>query len=478
MLKNLRLHFIFIFSSGLLQINYSIATIWLVGPSRTYTMPSQVSTLVLNGDTIDIDAGIYNSNVARWQANNLLLRGVGGFVHLKSYGLSYGDKAIWVIAGNNTRVEWIEFSECTSTSHNGAGIRQEGLNLTVGHCYFHNNENGILAGTLNPSKIVIEYTQFAYNGYGDGLSHNLYINNIDTLIFRYNYSHHAHVGHELKSRARVNIILYNRISNEATGDASREIDLPNGGLAFILGNEIEQGPNSQNSNIIGFGLEGLSNPAPHQLYAVNNTIVNDRSMGSFLSLQSGTSLLKAYNNIFAGPGTIINGSATILDTANNYYSTVLNAGFVNAAAYDYHMLSSSGAVNGGTNPGFVNSFSLSPVYEYVHTANMSLRITSAQLDIGAHEYGTATGINFTDPKNSELNIYPNPSPDGTFEIASNEKFIGITITDVLGKIVFERNKIEAFILPLKINGITGGIYFVIARGEGNTVLRRKIIILK
>ena len=34
------------------------ATVWQVGVSRQYTMPSQVSSLVKNNDTVEIDAGI------------------------------------------------------------------------------------------------------------------------------------------------------------------------------------------------------------------------------------------------------------------------------------------------------------------------------------------------------------------------------------------------------------------------------------
>ena len=257
------------------------ATLWQVGPTRTYIKPSLVSSLVQNGDTIEIDAGIYALDVARWSANNLLLKGVNGFAQLPSGGTTYGGKAIWVIAGDNTTVENIEFSEASCVDLNGAGIRQEGKNLTVRNCYFHHNENGILAGTVNPSNILIEYCEFGYNGYGDGYSHNLYINHVDTLTFRYNYTHHCNVGHEIKSRANVNFILYNRISDEDSATASRSIDLPNGGPAYIIGNEIEQGAFSQNSNIIGYGMEGLTNPGPQDIYAINNTIINNKSTGNF-----------------------------------------------------------------------------------------------------------------------------------------------------------------------------------------------------
>jgi hypothetical protein len=73
---------------------------WTVGPGQTYTAPSQVSTLVGNGDTVNILAGTYPSDVARWQADDLVLRGVGGMAHLESNGNAWGGKAIWVIQGD------------------------------------------------------------------------------------------------------------------------------------------------------------------------------------------------------------------------------------------------------------------------------------------------------------------------------------------------------------------------------------------
>src|SRR5512133_1172337 len=78
---------------------------WLVGPTRSHNVPSQVSSLARDGDTISIDAGVYAEDVARWSANRLVLRGVGGRAHLKANGKSYGGKAVWVIAGDSATVE-------------------------------------------------------------------------------------------------------------------------------------------------------------------------------------------------------------------------------------------------------------------------------------------------------------------------------------------------------------------------------------
>jgi len=278
-----------------ISINTS-ATTWQVGSTRTYKTPSAVTSLVQNGDIVEIDAGTYTANVCYWSKNNLTLRGVGGLAHLNANNTAYGRKAIWVIGGSNATVENIEFSNCHDVAgldKNWAGIRLEGTGLTVRNCYFHDNDNGILCGANALSDMVIEYTEFNHNGFADGYSHNLYIGNIRSLTFSHNYSHHAAVGHELKSRAAANYILYNRIGNETTGNASREIDLPNGGLAIIMGNQIQQGANSTNSNLVGFGMEGLSNPAPHECYLINNTLVNNRSEAVFLQIGTYTGKYKA-----------------------------------------------------------------------------------------------------------------------------------------------------------------------------------------
>jgi hypothetical protein len=438
------------------------ATIWQVGPSHTYTMPSQVSTLVQNGDTVDIDAGNYPSDVCRWQADNLLLRGVGGMAHLESNGLSWGDKAIWVIQGNNNRVEWIEFSECTSTSQNGAGIRYEGLNLTVSHCYFHNNENGILGGAFHPCTVIIEFSEFAYNGYGDGFSHNLYVGNIDTLVFRYNYTHHCSVGHELKSRAYVNYILYNRFSNEANGTASREIDLPNGGLAIVMGNVIQQGLNGQNSNLVGYGLEGLSNPAPHNLYLVNNTMVNEKPAGNFVNVSSSTNLYKGYNNIFAGAGSFLSGAPTTLDTAGNkIYSSISSAGFSNSAIYDYHLLLSSTAINAGTNAGTAgNGFSLTPISEYLHPANYMAKNISGNIDAGVYEYNSSTGI-FSSETAEDVRVFV---VDESLYIYSSEKISSFQVRDLQGRIASDKNDLSA---------LRTGIYLAVVQTASGKIFTRK-----
>jgi len=405
-------------------------TVFQVGPSRPLLIPSQAAALVDDGDTVDIDPVTFSGMdaCAVWTKHNLLVRGAGGMPHMQANGAFVQGKGTWVVSGDNMRVEAIEFSGSVVPDHNGAGIRHEGSGLSVSHCHFHHNENGILGG--HAGMILVEHCEFGHNGYGDGYSHNIYINHAQELTVRFSYFHHAHIGHEIKSRAHRNFILYNRISNEITGDASREVDLPNGGFAVVCGNIIHQGPAATNGNMLGFGNEGLTNDPPHELYLVNNTIVDERGFGgSFISMpSSGVNLLKAVNNIFvSATAAWINGSPLQLDSLTNIIAA--NKGqlfFTDTLLYDYRLSGLSlAAVNQGSFPGSAGGFLLQPGWEYHHPCLGLVRPQQAAIDIGAYEYvspaavfGAESGLQLLScqgPGIYRFRIHP-PDPLASFEV--------------------------------------------------------------
>lgn len=311
-----------------------------VGPGKTYATPSLAAAAAQSGDIIAIDAGTYTDNTATWSASNLTIRSVGGTAHMRWLtGQIPNGKAIWVITGANTTIENIEFSGAKVSDANGAGIRQEGAGLTLRSCYFHDNENGILT-SAGDWDILIEYSEFANNGYGDGYTHNLYIGNIRKFTFQHSYSHHAKVGHNLKSRAKENQILYNRIMDEASGNSSYTLDFPNGGTTYVIGNLIQQGPLTDNSGIMSYAAEGGSNPDQH-LYVTSNTFVNDYDRGTHIYVGGSTPIF-ARNNLFIGPGTIYNGPGSVNLTTENLTTT---AGLTDRANYDYHLAATSPAIN-------------------------------------------------------------------------------------------------------------------------------------
>lgn len=371
----------------LVQINVLQAKIWQVGPSRTYAVPSAVSTLVADGDTVEIDAGLYTGNVAKWFANNLTIRSVGnGYAHLEAAGNYSEGKAIWVIKGANCTVEGIEFSGCQVPDHNGAGIRQEGQHLTLRNCYFHHNEMGILTSNDGVSDFWFESCEFSHNGYGDGYSHNIYVGAVNSLTMLYCYSHDAHIGHLVKSRARFNHLYYNRFTGE-NGDGSYEVDMPNGGQAVLIGNIIEQSANSQNSGIISFALENQSHPE-QQIVLSHNTILNNRPNGRFVQFSNATTLVKMVNNLFLGPGTLLQGTTASIDTTHNIWLTnPADAMLADPANYNFRPLANCPCVDAGTDPGGFDNISLSAAFAYLHPLGHTASWPSGSApEVGAYEH--------------------------------------------------------------------------------------------
>lgn len=358
--------------------DFEAARVIRVGPGRPYQTVAAAAAAAQDGDVVEIEAGVYSADVAAWYQNNLTLRGVGGFAHLRADGADSQGKAIWVIAGNNVVVENIEFSDVTVPDQNGAGIRADGRNLVVCNGYFHDSDEGILGGA---GDVLIEYSEFDNNGYGDGFSHNMYILDAERFTLRYSYVHHARIGHNVKSRARENHILYNRIMDEVSGSASYAIDLPNGGLSFVIGNLLQQGPNTDNSAIVSYGTEGLPGGRTHNLFMINNTLVDDYG-GRFIQANGSASLIRVVNNLLVGSGTVLSGASG--DLQGNLQTTA--PGLVNIDAFDYRLTAASPARDAGIEPGQGNGLNLKPVYQYLHVSDRELRPSDGKLDVGAYEY--------------------------------------------------------------------------------------------
>ena len=272
-----------------------------VGPGKTYSVPSAASAAARSGDVIKISAGDYRGDVTTWNASNLTICGVGGRARIYANGRNAEGKGIWVITGNNITVDSLEFRDATVPDQNGAGIRvSPNASLVVLNSGFYDNQNGILA-SAGTSTIRIDRSEFARNGFGDGYTHNIYVNQIDRLTVTSSYFHEAKIGHNFKSRARETTIENSYFMDGPTGTSSYLVDFPNGGRVYMRGNMFHKGPNADNSNLVSYGLEGLSNPVT-TLELVHNTMAITRSGGAFFRLASGTSSVRLTANLFAGTG--------------------------------------------------------------------------------------------------------------------------------------------------------------------------------
>lgn len=362
-----------------------------VGPGKTYAKPCLAIGAATTGDVIEIDAsGNYSGDTCAWATDNLTVRGVNGRPKLDITGVSPAQKkGLFTIAATTATIENLEFSGAAISAadgNNGAGIRHQGLNLTVRGCYFHDNQDGILGAppTAGMGTVLIENSEFSHNGAGDGYSHNMYIGNYASFTLQYSYSHKGNVGHLVKSRAYQNQILFNRITDETGGTASYELDLPNGGASFVIGNIIEQSATTQNPSILAYGEEGTTGYDTH-LYVINNTFLNDKKSGTFVNNPTTTPGVLT-NNIFYDTGTVTSQGTAML-TTNFVSATMGDPMFVSAANFDLHLQAGSPCIDKGTAPGSGSSKPLTPLYQYVHPESSESRgVGGAAIDIGAFEY--------------------------------------------------------------------------------------------
>ena len=398
-----------------LSASASAATLQ-VGPGKAFATPCRAFAAAADGDTIEIDAaGSYNGDVCGIGRSRLTIRGVNGRPKINANGANAMGKGIWVVQGTGTVIENVEMYGAKVADRNGAALRLDGRDLTLRGSYLHDNENGILTNNDGVSNIVIENTEFASNGYGDGYSHNLYIGHVNSLVFRNSYSHDAKVGHNLKSRANTNTIVYSRFSS-SVNQPSYEIDLPNAGKAYVIGNVIQQPSYNNNPALLAFGEEGATNVG-QELYVVNNTFLNeDSSRGTFIMVGGGvTTPVLMQNNLFVGTGN----ASTQANAVDRTNLRTLSASFVDRAGYDLRPASGSPAINAGSAPGAsASGLSLTPTLQYKHVAGSETRPVNGAIDIGAYE-AAATTTSTTSPTNTTSPTTTTPTSPSTSSTVTN-----------------------------------------------------------
>jgi len=218
-----------------------------VGPGGDFAKPSQAVASVHSGDTVVIAPGTYEDCVI-WPKNirGLTIEGNGAVIT----GRPCAGKALFVIAASDVTVRGLTFRGAKVPDHNGAGIRSEGVNLTVENSRFINNENGILAGRNPNNTIIVQGSYFEGNGSCEGpCAHGIYAGAVKSLRVVQSTFVGQHHGHHIKSRALFTDIANNEIKDGPRGNASYLIDIPNGGTVSIRGNRMQKGPHSENGAV-------------------------------------------------------------------------------------------------------------------------------------------------------------------------------------------------------------------------------------
>ncbi|MDD2760615.1 MAG: hypothetical protein PHH11_10030 [Methylomonas sp.] len=236
---------------------------------REYFSLEAAAAHLQDGDTLELGTGIYKTPLVL-NKNGLTVFGKG---HVIFDGVAAEGKAAIVIKGNGNRISNIECMGIYVSDNNGACVRLEGKDLTLGHVYFHNSEQGVLTGP-EPGVVTIEDSRFESLGKA-GRSHGIYIGGGELYVEDSWFIASGDEGHEIKSRAGFNKITRSVIASLGAND-SRLIDVSNGGLLSISYSVLEKGPNSTNADLIGYGLEGYRYKS-NSIELTNNIVLMERN---------------------------------------------------------------------------------------------------------------------------------------------------------------------------------------------------------
>jgi hypothetical protein len=270
-------------------------SILTVGIAKQFATITAAVNAAASGDTIDVEADHVYTNDFPIIKKSLVLQAVDGEVKMRETHDPGNGKAM-IVAGNpglTIAINGFDIAGVSVPDQNGAAIRYEGGNLSLTNDYFHNNQEGLLGAADAAGNITVTHSEFAFNGDGSGLTHNIYVGRINSFTATDSYFHDAVEGHEIKSRAATTVIENNRIFDN-NGTASYSVDTPNGGGVTIKNNIIEQGPHSDNNFIIAYGEEG-SLRGGTAVSIEDNTIVNDEAGGKLI-LNRTTDILGFTNN--------------------------------------------------------------------------------------------------------------------------------------------------------------------------------------
>ena len=236
----------------------------------------------------------------------------------------------------------------------------------------------MLTGTRPEADIQILSSRFWFQKRKARFSHGMYIGAVRRFTMIGSHIKGTDQGHQVKSRALENRILYNRIEDIAGGNSSRLFDLPNCGLSFIIGNDLHKARTSNNRNVIGYGAEGCQRRTEQQmrLYVVNNTLVNEAGSGTFVNNHAGAEVLVANNLVF--------GKAKMLQGEGNASSNVQLA-LSDRKENSWLPLASSPAKDGGEKLMSRDGMSMVPDQMFNPPVGTVDRSLSGTLDIGSRE---------------------------------------------------------------------------------------------
>lgn len=280
-------------------------TVWNVNTEATLRSAIKQSAA---GDTIMVRAGDYHISMRESGihdikiSKSLNIAGDGGRANFYADNHPV-EKGIFSLVLDKT--ETVSFSNigfvgAQNSTNNGAGIRQNGGNLTVDNSYFGNSDNGILSITHDEAaRGDVKVTNSEFNGLGtNGFSHAMYVL-ADDFIVKGNNIHDTLVGHHVKSLS-ANTVVSGNILNDGAGTSSYAVDVEAGGNVLIDGNTIIQGANGENPGMISYAAARFGGVAG--VVVIQNNHIQDLSANPLTKLLGNRtdSVVQILNNTVEG----------------------------------------------------------------------------------------------------------------------------------------------------------------------------------
>jgi len=351
-----------------------------VGEGEEFSSLLTAVEAAVEGDVIEVMAGVYYDEFIQSALNHLTLRGVGGLAHVtpKDYRLGKSSEildddphqAMWTLNGNDVRIENLGFAGAISQDKNGVGLRLKGRDSHVCNGYFYDNDIGVVA---EAGHTQIRFSEFDANGQsGNPQASQLWVGG-DRLTLVGNYFHTPLRGDQIRSYAMDNEINYNMILDGDRGGATMNVALPYAGKAVLMGNVLQKSEQSGSDIFVAFGEQQVDSTAENRLFFVNNTVVSAKSDAIVVFAQEGTEAV-IQNSIFSGQGMWLEGEGNV---ENNL--VVEPYQFLDAQNYDFRLVSGlNGLVRreeleAQTSP----ETHLTPFWQYEHCCSVRRRVSAA-----------------------------------------------------------------------------------------------------
>lgn len=206
------------------------------------------------GDAITLAPGFYPECLVV-KKDVLIVGQKGAKGERAEFDSACGGKGAFVVRADRFELRGVAIRDISVPDRNGACVRMDpragAVRLNDVIC--SNSENGVLGAARGP--VFIDSSLFIGNG-KDGRAHGIYITSAAELVIRNTIIQSTRDGgHTLKSGV-ARTIIQSSILAALDGGNSRAIDFYGGGTLVVTDSVLQQGPNSQNHDVIHIAGEG------------------------------------------------------------------------------------------------------------------------------------------------------------------------------------------------------------------------------